>query len=155
AFRLLAGYAFRERKGLSNRFRIGEGLVGQCALERERILLTEAPPDYVQISSGLGEPRARSAGVPPAGCAGRGKGIVELASFGRFSEIQLAFLEQLSESIGIVLNTISAGMRTEELLKQSQALTEELQSQQEELTETNKRLEAQAKTLRESEELLK
>jgi CheY-like chemotaxis protein len=86
---------------------------------------------------------------------GNVKAIVELASFGRFTDIQLAFLEQLSESIGIVLNTITAGMRTEELLKQSQALTEELQSQQEELTESNKRLESQAKTLRESEELLK
>ncbi|HTV22469.1 MAG TPA: HAMP domain-containing protein [Polyangiaceae bacterium] len=155
AFRLLAGYAFKERKGLSNRFRMGEGLVGQCALEKERILLTEAPPDYVQISSGLGESRARSVVVQPVVFEGAVKAIVELASFGRFSEIQLAFLEQLSESIGIVLNTISAGMRTEELLKQSQALTEELQSQQEELTETNKRLESQAKTLRESEELLK
>jgi len=155
AFRLLAGYAFKERKGLSNRFRLGEGLVGQCALEKERILLTEAPPDYVQISSGLGESRARTVVVQPVVFEGGVKAIVELASFGRFSEIQLAFLEQLSESIGIVLNTISAGMRTEELLKQSQALTEELQSQQEELTETNKRLESQAKTLRESEDLLK
>ncbi len=80
---------------------------------------------------------------------------MELATFNGFTEIQLAFLDQLSESIGIVLNTIVAGMRTEELLKQSQALTEELQSQQEELTETNKRLESQAKTLKESEELLK
>src|SRR5262245_31622458 len=124
AFRLLAGYAFKERKGLSNRFRIGEGLVGQCALEKERILLTEAPPDYVQISSGLGESRARTVVVQPVVFEGNVKAIVELASFGRFSEIQLAFLEQLSESIGIVLNTISAGMRTEELLKQSQALTE-------------------------------
>src|SRR5690606_38683992 len=144
AFRLLAGYAFRERKGLSNRFRIGEGLVGQCALERERILLTEAPPDYVQISSGLGEARARSVVVQPVGFVGHVKAVVDVASFGRFSARQLAFLEQLSESIGIVLNTISAGMRTAELLKQSQALPEELQSQQAELTETSQRLEAQA-----------
>jgi HAMP domain-containing protein/CheY-like chemotaxis protein/signal transduction histidine kinase len=155
AFRLLAGYAFRERKGLANRFRVGEGLVGQCALEKERILIVDTPPDYVQIGSGLGEAKPRTVVVQPIVFEGNVKAIVELASFGRFTDIQLAFLEQLSESIGIVLNTISAGMRTEELLKQSQALTEELQSQQEELTETNKRLESQAKTLRESEELLK
>jgi signal transduction histidine kinase/CheY-like chemotaxis protein/HAMP domain-containing protein len=155
AFRLLAGYAFRERKGLSNRFRVGEGLVGQCALEKDRILIMDTPPDYVQIGSGLGESKPRTVVVQPIVFEGNVKAIVELASFGRFTEIQLAFLEQLSESIGIVLNTISAGMRTEELLKQSQALTEELQSQQEELTETNIRLESQAKTLRESEELLK
>jgi HAMP domain-containing protein/signal transduction histidine kinase/CheY-like chemotaxis protein len=155
AYRLLAGYAFRERKGLSNRFRVGEGLVGQCALEKERILLSDTPADYVQIGSGLGESKPRSVVVQPIVFEGSVKAIVELASFGRFTDIQLAFLEQLSESIGIVLNTIAAGMRTEELLKQSQALTEELQSQQEELTETNKRLESQAKTLRESEDLLK
>jgi HAMP domain-containing protein/CheY-like chemotaxis protein/signal transduction histidine kinase len=155
AYRLLAGYAFRERKGLSNRFRVGEGLVGQCALEKERILLSDTPADYVQIGSGLGEAKPRSVVVQPIVFEGSVKAIVELASFGRFTEIQLAFLEQLSESIGIVLNTIAAGMRTEELLKQSQALTLELQSQQEELTETNKRLESQAKTLRESEDLLK
>ena len=83
------------------------------------------------------------------------KAVIELASFGRFSEIHLRFLDQLTESMGIVLNTIAATMRTEELLKQSQALAEELQSQQEELTKTNKRLEQQATTLKASEELLK
>ncbi|HTF64599.1 MAG TPA: ATP-binding protein, partial [Edaphobacter sp.] len=86
---------------------------------------------------------------------GHVKAVIELASFNRFSEIHLAFLDQLVESMGIVLNTIAATMRTEELLKQSQALTEELQSQQEELTEGNKRLEQQARTLTRSEELLR
>ena len=155
SFKLLAGYAYRDRKGLSNRFRMGEGLVGQCALERERILVTDAPDDYVQIASALGQSRPKNIVVQPVVFEGQVKAVVELATFNGFTEIQLAFLDQLSESIGIVLNTIVAGMRTEELLKQSQALTEELQSQQEELTETNKRLESQAKTLKESEELLK
>ncbi|MBI5494781.1 MAG: HAMP domain-containing protein [Deltaproteobacteria bacterium] len=154
-FRLLGGYAYKERKGLSARFRLGEGLVGQCALEKERIFLTNAPPDYVQISSGLGEARPQNIVVMPVLFEGKVKAVVELASFNRFSDIQLAFLEQLAESIGIVLNTIAATMRTEELLKQSQTLTEELQAQQEELTETNKRLETQAKTLQQSEEKLK
>jgi signal transduction histidine kinase len=83
------------------------------------------------------------------------KAVIELASFYRFSEIHLAFLDQLTESIGIVLNTIAAGMRTEELLKQSQSLADELRSQQGELTESNKRLESQAKSLQASEERLK
>ena len=86
---------------------------------------------------------------------GEVKAVIELASFHRFSEIHLTFLDQLTESIGIVLNTIAATMRTEELLKQSQSLAEELQTQQEELTETNTRLEQQARTLQASEELLK
>ena len=81
--------------------------------------------------------------------------MIELGSFLRFSEIHLTFLDQLTESIAIVLNTIAASMRTEELLKQSQSLAQELQSQQKELTETNKRLELQAKSLQASEDLLK
>jgi signal transduction histidine kinase len=81
--------------------------------------------------------------------------VIELASFSRFSETHQSFLDQLTESIGIVLNTIAANMRTEGLLKQSQLLTTELQSQQEELKKTNERLEQQAATLRRSEELLR
>jgi CheY-like chemotaxis protein/signal transduction histidine kinase/HAMP domain-containing protein len=154
-FRLLGGYAYKERKGLANHFKLGEGLVGQCALEKERILVTNAPADYVQIGSGLGEGKPQSIVVQPVLFEGHVKAVLELASFNRFNDIQLAFLDQLSESVGIVLNTISATMRTEELLKKSQALTQELQTQQEELTETNKRLEAQAKTLQQSEERLK
>src|SRR5687767_15863242 len=80
---------------------------------------------------------------------------MELASFSKFTETYQSLLDQLTESIGVVLNTIQANMRTEELLAQSQSLAEELQTQQEELTETNKRLESQAKSLQASEELLK
>ncbi len=81
--------------------------------------------------------------------------MIELATFGEFNETHQAFLDQLMESIGIVLNTIAANMRTEGLLKQSQLLTSELQAQQEELKKTNDRLEQQAASLRQSEELLR
>ncbi|HEX9291690.1 MAG TPA: response regulator, partial [Anaeromyxobacteraceae bacterium] len=153
--KLLSSYAYRERKSLSNQFKLGEGLVGQCVLEKERILLTDVPEDYVKIGSGLGEAKPVNLVVIPVLFEGQVKAVIELASFYRFSEIHLAFLDQLTESIGIVLNTIAAGMRTEELLKQSQSLAEELQSQQQELTETNRRLESQAKSLQASEERLK
>ena len=119
---LLASYAYTERKHLANRFRLGEGLVGQAALEKQRILLTDVPADYVQISSGLGEATPLNIVVLPVLFEGEVKAVIELASFHRFSEIHLAFLDQLTESIGIVLNTIAANMRTEELLKQSQSL---------------------------------
>ncbi|HEY9663016.1 MAG TPA: ATP-binding protein, partial [Allocoleopsis sp.] len=153
--KLLSTYAYRERKNLSNRFHLGEGLVGQCALEKERILLTEVPEDYIKINSGLGEATPLNAVVLPVLFEGQVTAVIELASFRRFSEIHLTFLDQLTESIAIVLNTIAASMRTEELLKQSQSLAEELQAQQKELTDTNKRLEQQAQTLKASEELLK
>jgi HAMP domain-containing protein/CheY-like chemotaxis protein/signal transduction histidine kinase len=152
--KLLSTYAYRERKHLGNRFGLGEGLVGQCALEKERILLTEVPENYVKISSGLGESTPLNVVVLPVLFEGQVTAVIELASFRRFSEIHLTFLDQLTESIAIVLNTIAASMRTEELLKQSQSLAEELQSQQKELTDTNKRLEQQAQSLRASEELL-
>ncbi|GAX40976.1 two-component hybrid sensor and regulator [Tolypothrix sp. NIES-4075] len=153
--KLLSSYAYRERKNLSNRFHLGEGLVGQCALEKERILLTHVPQEYITIGSGLGEASPMNVVVLPVLFEGQVTAVIELASMHRFSEIHLTFLDQLTESIAIVLNTIAASMRTEELLKQSQSLTEELQSQQKELTDTNKRLEQQAQSLKASEDLLK
>jgi signal transduction histidine kinase/DNA-binding response OmpR family regulator/HAMP domain-containing protein len=153
--KLLASYAYKDRKHVSSEFRLGEGLVGQCAVERQMLLINQVPTDYIQISSGLGEAPPRNIVVLPVLFEGEVKAVLELATFDQFDEIRLTFLEQLAESIGIVLNTIAANMRTEELLKQSQALTEGLQSQQEALTETNKRLEQQTRSLQKSEDLLR
>jgi len=115
--KMFASYAFRERKGISNRFELGEGLVGQCALEKERILITGVPDNYIKINSGLGEGTPLNIVVLPVLFEGEVKAVCELASFQSFSEIHLALLDQLTESIGIALNTISATMRTEELLR--------------------------------------
>ena len=153
--KLLASYAYKERKNLANQFKLGEGLVGQCAMEKERIVISGIPGDYIRINSGLGESAPLNIVVLPVLFEGQVKAVIELASFHQFNDIHLAFLDQLTESIGIVLNTIEANMRTESLLAQSQSLTQELQSQQQELTETNRRLEQQAKSLQASEDLLK
>ncbi len=153
--KLLASYAYRERKSVANEFKFGESLVGQCALEKERIIITNVPPDYVKISSGLGEAVPKNIVVLPVLFEGQVKAVIELASFEPFNEIHFGFLDQLTESIGIVINTIEANMRTEELLKQSQSLAQELQVGQAELQETNRRLELQAQSLQTSEELLK
>jgi HAMP domain-containing protein/CheY-like chemotaxis protein/signal transduction histidine kinase len=150
--KLLASYAYRERKNIDNKFKLGEGLVGQCALEKERILIGNAPGDYIQITSGLGEAKAQSIMVLPVVFEGQVKAVIELASFDRFSATHQAFLDQLTESIGIVLNTIEANTRTEDLLKQSQSLAKELQSQQEELQATNAELGDKAKLLAEQNE---
>jgi CheY-like chemotaxis protein len=153
--KLLASYAYKDRKNVASSFRVGEGLVGQCAADRRMLLINAVPTDYVQISSGLGESAPRNLVVLPVLFEGEVRAVLELATFDEFDEIRLTFLEQLAETIGIVLNTIGANMRTEELLRQSQALTENLQSQQDVLTETNKRLEQQTRSLQKSEELLK
>src|SRR2546422_987387 len=147
--KLLASYAFRSRKTVGNRFMLGEGLVGQAALEKERILITNAPSDYVQITSGLGQAMPTNIIVLPVLFEGQVKAVMELSSFEKFSPIHQAFLDQLVESIGIVLNTIEANTRTEDLLKQSQSLAKELQSRQEELQNTNLELQEKAKLLAE------
>src|SRR5256712_102068 len=154
--KLASTYAYKERKNLANRFRFGEGLVGQCALEKKPILLTRVPADYIQISSGLGEAPPLNIIVLPVLFEGVVKAVIELASFNPFSAIHQIFLDQLTESIGVVLNMIGANMRTEQLLQQSQTLTQELQSQskeltvrQEELKRSNSALEKQALELEE------
>jgi HAMP domain-containing protein/signal transduction histidine kinase/CheY-like chemotaxis protein len=147
--KLLASYAFRSRKNVGNKFILGEGLVGQAALEKERILITNAPEDYVQITSGLGQAKPTNIIVLPVLFEGQVKAVMELSSFEQFSPIHQAFLDQLVESIGIVLNTIEANTRTENLLKQSQSLAKELQSRQEELQQTNLELQDKAKLLAE------
>jgi HAMP domain-containing protein/signal transduction histidine kinase/CheY-like chemotaxis protein len=144
---LLASYAFQIRKSVANHFLLGEGLVGQAALEKQRILLTHVPPHYVSISSGLGEAAPLNIVVLPVLFEGEVKAVIELASFEGFSNTHLTFLEQLTESIGIVLNTIQANTRTEDLLRQSQSLAGELQSQQKELQQTNEQLEEKARQL--------
>jgi len=162
ALRLIASYAYKERKHLNNVWHLGEGLVGQAAIEKKPILLTNVPSDYIQITSGLGEAPPKNIIVLPILFEGDVKAVVELASFLPFSQIHQTFLDQLQESIGVVLNMIAANMRTEELLEQSQKLTQELQSQseelkrqQEELRRSNSELEQQAHTLKQSEEMLK
>src|SRR6185369_5843395 len=108
--------------------KLGEGLVGQAAIEKERILLTSVPSDYVPISSGLGEAAPMNIVVLPILFEGQVKAVMELSALNQFNPMHQVFLGQLTESIGIVLNTIEANTRTEDLLKQSQSLASELQS---------------------------
>ncbi|MBB1287264.1 HAMP domain-containing protein [Flavisolibacter sp. BT320] len=131
--KLFSAYANNEERNIQREFALGQGLVGQCAVEKERILLTNVPSNYLRISSGLGEAPPVSVIVLPVLFENQIKAVIELASFGEFSETHLDFLSQLTESIGIVLNTIEANTRTEELLAQSQSLTEELRRTNEEL----------------------
>src|SRR5579859_142472 len=144
-----AGYAYRAKRNLPTEFQLGEGLVGQCALEKKRIVVVNVPPDYIRISSALGEAPPVNLVVLPILFEGDVRAVIELASFQPFSPTHIDFLDQLAESIGIVLNTIEANSRTEELLKQSQSLANELQSQQDQLQRTNDELAEKARQLEE------
>ncbi len=144
---LLASYASTGQVALGRQLDLGEGLVGQCAIERQKMVLDGVPAEYIRISSGLGDAAPRNILVLPVVFEGQVKGVLELASLERFTPMHYGFLDQLTESIGIVLNTIQANMRTEDLLTQSQSLAHELQSRQEELQNTNKELQEKARLL--------
>jgi signal transduction histidine kinase/ActR/RegA family two-component response regulator len=140
---LLASYAHRPTPGLPHTIDAGEGLLGQCARDKKRILLREVPEDFVRVGSALGSRAPLDVVVLPVLFEGEIMGVIELASLARFSDIHLKFLDQLTESIGVVLQTIAANMRTETLLQQSQLLTAELQSRQAELQEKARQLSEQ------------
>ena len=131
--RLISSYGYQPRKGVADRFQLGEGLVGQAAVEKKSILLEDPPDSYIKVASGLGEATPVNIIVLPVVFEERVLAVIELASFQKFSDVNLQFLEQLTETIGVTVNTIIANTRTEELLEQSQGLTQELQSQSEEL----------------------
>ncbi|MBE9191947.1 response regulator [Gloeocapsopsis crepidinum LEGE 06123] len=150
--RLLSSYAHQEQT--PQQFQLGEGLIGQCALTQQKILLTEVPSNYIRISSGLGEATPQSVIVLPIVFNSKITAVIELASLQQLSELQLTFLEQASDNLAIVLNTIASDTRTQQLLQRSQTLTTELQAQQEELRTSNRRLEQQQQELQQTNEEL-
>ena len=145
----LASYADVGESAEPRRYRFGEGFVGECAVQRQRLLLARVPPEAIRLGSGLIDAQPRNVIVLPVLYEGEIKAVIELASMYEFTAPHLAFLEQLTGSIGVVLNTIEASMRTEGLLKQSQELAGELQAQQTELQQTNEEMATKAKLLAE------
>jgi HAMP domain-containing protein/CheY-like chemotaxis protein/signal transduction histidine kinase len=147
--KLLSAYADDGANGHAQTLRLGEGLIGQCAIDKRRMLITEMPDSTVPISSALFKVMPRNNIVLPVLFESQVKAVIELASVHEFTALQTMFLEQLTTSIGIVLNSIEATMQTEGLLKQSQQLAGELQAQQRELQQTNEQLEQKAQQLAE------
>ncbi|MGH3356821.1 MAG: HAMP domain-containing protein, partial [Nocardioidaceae bacterium] len=147
--RLIASYGYETRKSASNRFGLGESLVGQAALEKKPIVVMDPPSDYVQITSGLGAATPASIVVMPVLFEDQVLGVIELASFTRVTEVHRNLLDQLMESVGVLVNTIIANSRTEELLGESQRLANELQTQQGELQQRNVELQEKAGLLAE------
>jgi HAMP domain-containing protein/signal transduction histidine kinase/CheY-like chemotaxis protein len=138
---LVASYGFGGRKTLSHSYRLKESLIGQCAFEKKRIVVTQVPEDFIYIASGLGEARPRCVVVLPVLFEDEIKAVIELASFREFSGNHLAFLDQLMENVGVILNMISSSMRTEELLQELKRSNAELEAQAAELNEKARLLE--------------
>ncbi|HSW20355.1 MAG TPA: HAMP domain-containing protein [Ramlibacter sp.] len=145
--KLFASYASGGQTSHGKEIELGQGLVGQCAVDKSKILLTNVPSTAFRVASGLSEGAAMDVMVLPVIFEDEVRGVLELASLDRFNPAHQAFLDQLTESIGIVINTIAANMRTEDLLTQSQSLAEELQSRQLELQQTNEALQEKARLL--------
>jgi signal transduction histidine kinase/CheY-like chemotaxis protein len=151
---LIASYGAGSRDAMKPRFALREGLVGQAAADKRPMRLNNVPGDYIRIGSGLGEGRPAHLNILPALFEDEVKAVIELASFEEFNETHHSFLTQLMETVGIVLNTIAATMRTEELLKESQLLTQELQARQTELTTKQEELHNTNEELQEKAQLL-
>jgi CheY-like chemotaxis protein/signal transduction histidine kinase/HAMP domain-containing protein len=145
----LAAYAYDDECPHKQRIPVGEGLIGQCAADRRRLLITEMPANVMPIGSALFKVAPHNVIVLPVLFENQVKAVIELASVKAFTKLQITFLEQLTANIGIVLNSIEATMQTEGLLKQSQQLAGELQAQQRELQQTNEQLELKAQQLAE------
>ncbi|GAB9097486.1 HAMP domain-containing protein [Bradyrhizobium diazoefficiens] len=146
---LLASYAGDGIYPYQRVLPFGDGLIGQCALDRRPRVVADIPSDVVPINSALFRVAPKNLVVLPVLFEGQVKAVIELASLTSFTTSQMTFLEQLTDSIGIVLNSIEATMQTEGLLKQSQQLAGELQTQQRELQQTNDQLEQKAQQLAE------
>ncbi|MEI2283524.1 response regulator [Paenibacillus polysaccharolyticus] len=160
--RRYGSYAFEENGELGKEvYRIGEGMIGQAALDMSPIVLDHTPDEYVSIGSASGSARAAGIMIYPVVFEDELIGVVELASFEGFNEMHKQLFGQLIMNLGVILNNVRRRLRVEELLRESQALTEELQvqseelqTQQEELRRSNENLEEQTDALKRSEELL-
>ncbi|MCI5124714.1 MAG: GAF domain-containing protein, partial [Candidatus Electrothrix sp. AR5] len=151
---LYAGYAYRRRKNLSNEFKLGEGMVGQAALEKKLIVISHIPERYLQVCSALGEGESACLLIAPFLYNNQVKAVLEIGSFVEISELQINFIEQVGERVGIALNSAQSRLRMEEVLLVTRQQAAELQSRQEELQASNEELEEQTQRLRASEEEL-
>jgi CheY-like chemotaxis protein/HAMP domain-containing protein/signal transduction histidine kinase len=147
--KLLSAYATQKTKGHPEKLHIGEGLIGQCAADAKRMLISDIPENVVPINLGALKAMPKNIIVLPVLFEDQVKAVIELSSLNIFTELQISFLDQLTAGTGIVLNNLEATMQTEGLLKQSQQLAGELQTRQRELTQTNEQLELKATQLSE------
>ena len=152
---LTGSYAFHHRKENSNVIKLGQGLVGQAALEKKPIIFSEVPDDYLKINSGLGSVVPRNIIVYPFQYDGQLKGVIEIGAAKEFSELDLEFMNLVTENIGIAFNSTQSREKLKELLEETQRQAEEMEAQQEELRQINEELQEKTNLLQNSEAELK
>lgn len=151
---LTGTYAFDFGKNSTGVIKFGQGLAGQAAIDKSPIILSHVPEDYIKINSALGNTKVKNIIVFPFMYSGRIKGVVEMASAKDYTELDMQFLNMISENLGIAFNSAQSRTRLKELLEETQAQSEELQSQQEELRQVNEELEEHTQNLKQQQEEL-
>ncbi|MCP4698977.1 MAG: GAF domain-containing protein, partial [Gammaproteobacteria bacterium] len=146
--RMIASHAYMWRKNGVNTFALGEGIVGQAGFEQKMFIITKAPRDYIHIRSGLGQAKPAVILVMPFLYENTLKGVIELASFERFTQIQLEFLEQSMSAVAIAVNTAQSRAGMQNLLEESRAQSKALQIQQEKTQQANEEMQIQQEKLR-------
>jgi len=154
-FKLFGSYACSKSENLLEEIKLGQGIIGQAALEKQTIVITNVPEDYIKIASGVGGGVPKNILVTPFEYENEVLGIIELGSFNEFTEVQLKFIKQISASIAITIHSAEVRLKMKELLHKTMEQSEELQSQQEELRQNNEELEEHTKSLKKSEAHLK
>ncbi len=154
SYHLYGTYGYREFDKSSAQIAMGDGLIGQAALKKQRIIITDVPEDYLKIKSGIGTACPKYIVIVPFLFNNEVIGVMELGSFSAFGAIELKFLDEISRSIAVNISSVKAQKQTEELLEKTLIQADELQVQQEELRQSNEEFEEQTKALTESEERL-
>ena len=150
SYKLFASYAYTRRKELANKFKVGEGLIGQVALEKEMIVITDVPEDYIAVNSSLGKQQPTNIVLLPCVYKNKVQAIIEIGSLTEFTELELEFLEEISNTIAISIASLINYSKMEELVAKTEEQKEELQAQQEELRVNNEELEEKTSELKES-----
>ncbi len=153
---MTACYAYDRKKFLDRKIEVGEGLVGRCYQEQEKILLTDIPNDYIKISSGLGEENPKCLLLVPLAYNDNIFGIMEIASFNEYQDHEVEFMERIGESIAATISSVKANIQTQMLLEQSQQQAEEMSAQEEEMRQNMEELRAtQEQSARREQELIR
>ncbi|MFW5645058.1 MAG: GAF domain-containing protein, partial [Bacteroidota bacterium] len=148
---LLSAYAWSRKKFIERTVQIGEGLIGQAAIEKDKIYIKDVPDNYISITSGLGDANPRCLLIMPMISNDELFGVIELASFREFREYEIEFVEKLSEIIASTISRVKTNERTQKLLRDSQQLTEELRAQEEEMRQNMEEMNATQEEMQQRE----